>query len=38
MKKLGLNEIREEFLRFLRAGHLRSPASLVPKNDRSVLL
>ncbi|HEY8348684.1 MAG TPA: alanine--tRNA ligase, partial [Clostridia bacterium] len=40
MKKLGLNEIREQYLRFFESkGHLRLPSfSLVPKNDPSVLL
>lgn len=40
MKKLGLNEIREQYLRFFESkGHLRLPSfSLVPKNDPSILL
>ncbi len=40
MRKLGLHEIREEYLRFFEAkGHLRLPSfSLVPQNDKSLLL
>lgn len=40
MKKLGLNEIRERYLRFFEErDHLRLPSfSLVPKNDPSILL
>lgn len=40
MEKLGLNEIREKYLRFFEErGHLRLPSfSLVPKNDPSILL
>ena len=40
MKKYGLNELREMFLRFFETkGHLRLPSfSLVPQNDKSVLL
>src|SRR5690554_5871855 len=40
MQSLGLNEIREKFLRFFEGkGHLRLPsAPLVPQNDRSLLL
>ena len=40
MQKLGLNELRERFLKFYEGkGHLRLPSfSLVPQNDPSVLL
>jgi alanyl-tRNA synthetase len=40
MKKLGLNEIRERYLKFFEnKGHLRLPSfSLVPHNDPSILL
>lgn len=40
MKKMGLNEIRESYLRFFESkNHLRLPSfSLVPKNDKSLLL
>jgi len=40
MKKLGLNQIREEFLSFFESkNHLRlKSASLVPQNDKSLLL
>ncbi len=40
MQKLGLNEIRERYLRFFEGkGHLRLPSfSLVPQDDPSVLL
>ncbi len=40
MKQLGLNEIREKFLRFYESKeHLRLPSfSLVPQNDASLLL
>lgn len=40
MQKLGLNEIRERYLRFFEGkGHLRLPSfSLVPQNDPSILL
>ncbi len=40
MEKLGLNEIRERFLKFFEnKGHLRLPSfSLVPHNDPSILL
>lgn len=40
MKKMGLNEIREQYLKFFESkGHLRLPSfSLVPQNDRSLLL
>ena len=40
MEKMGLNEIRETYLRFFESkGHLRLPSfSLVPKNDKSLLL
>ena len=40
MKKLGLNEIRERFLKFFESKeHLRLPSfSLVPHNDPSILL
>ncbi len=40
MKKLGLNEIREKYLRFYESkDHLRLPSfSLVPQNDASLLL
>ena len=40
MKKYGLNELREMYLRFFESkGHLRLPSfSLVPRNDPSLLL
>ncbi|MDR2420616.1 MAG: alanyl-tRNA synthetase, partial [Oscillospiraceae bacterium] len=40
MKKYGLNELREIFLRFYESkGHLRLPSfSLVPQGDKSLLL
>lgn len=40
MKKLGLNEIRERYLKFFEGkDHLRMPSfSLVPRNDPSILL
>lgn len=40
MQNVGLNEIREEFLRFFESkGHLRLPSfPLVPQNDASLLL
>ena len=40
MEKLGLNEIREAYLKFFESkGHLRMKSfSLVPKNDPSLLL
>ena len=40
IEKLGLNEIRERYLKFFEAkNHLRLPSfSLVPRNDTSVLL
>lgn len=40
MEKMGLNEIRQSFLKFFEGkGHLILPSSsLVPKNDRSLLL
>ncbi|MDO5733126.1 MAG: alanine--tRNA ligase [Eubacteriales bacterium] len=40
MQALGLNEIRERYLRFFESkGHLRLPSfSLVPKDDPSILL
>ena len=40
MKKFGLNELREMFLRFFETkGHLRLPSfSLIPQNDASLLL
>ena len=40
MKSLGLNEIRERFLKFFEGkGHLRLDSfSLVPQNDKSLLL
>ena len=40
MKKMGLNDIREAYLKFFESkGHLRLPSfSLVPQNDPSILL
>ena len=40
MRKLGVNELREEYLKFFESkAHLRIPsASLIPKNDPSILL
>ncbi len=40
MKKFGVNELREMFLRFMESkGHLRLPSfSLIPQNDASLLL
>ncbi|EJO5348038.1 alanine--tRNA ligase [Clostridium botulinum] len=40
MEKMGLNQIREEYLKFFEGKkHLRLPSfSLVPKNDKSLLL
>ncbi|MBQ8808325.1 MAG: hypothetical protein IJZ81_03340, partial [Clostridia bacterium] len=40
MEKLGLNEIRERYLKFFESkGHLRLPSfPLVPLNDNSLLL
>lgn len=40
MEKIGLNEIREAYLKFFESkGHLRMQSfSLVPKNDKSLLL
>ena len=40
MEKMGVNEIREAYLKFFESkGHLRLPSfSLVPKNDKSLLL
>ena len=40
MRKLGLNEIREEYLEFFEGkGHLRLKSyPLIPNNDKSLLL
>lgn len=40
MKKMGLNELRESYLKFFESkSHLRLPSfSLVPENDKSLLL
>ena len=40
MRRLGLNEIREEYLEFFESkGHLRLKSySLIPNNDKSLLL
>ena len=40
MKKMGLHEIRREFLEFFKGKeHLTAPSfSLIPKNDKSLLL
>ena len=40
MKNMGLNELREAYLKFFEEkGHYRMPSfSLVPKNDKSLLL
>ncbi len=40
MRKLGLNEIREEYLDFFESkGHLRLKSyPLIPNNDKSLLL
>ena len=40
MKKFGVNELREMFLKFFETkGHLRLPSfSLIPQNDASLLL
>ncbi|AVQ44277.1 alanine--tRNA ligase [Clostridium botulinum] len=40
MERMGLNEIREEYLKFFESkAHFRLPSfSLVPKNDKSLLL
>ena len=40
MKPMGVNEVRESFLKFFESkDHLRMPsASLVPHNDNSLLL
>ncbi|ABK62120.1 MULTISPECIES: alanine--tRNA ligase [Clostridium] len=40
MEKMGLNQVREAYLKFFESkGHLRLPSfSVVPKNDKSLLL
>ena len=40
MKEMGLNDVRESYLKFFEGkGHLRlSSSSLIPKNDKSLLL